>query len=713
MPVRQRIQAPFDGHVIGQGFNSETGERVGTGLTIGQIGEDQVADGQITTIRFHMVTSQQSMESSLNISAEIEARYMLFSGGAKFSFAEKNAVNSSSTYIVGSCVVMNATRFGRNFAPTTDAGRLIQTGDTEGFKRAFGDRFCEALRTGGELYTVIRITSSNTSHQSNIAASLHAELNALPAAGSFKAAFDTAKSDASSHTEVDIQVFQMGGQGDQVQLPGADADKIREQMNRFAASVHQHAVSYEAELVTYDTLALAMPSADELEDRRMVLEDCQARKQKYWSAISELDFLQTNDAGLIFADLPPRADLLALQSEFRRVLNALMAHARGVSVGAIPPALFVPEREPVLPHFSRRNTTTFAVWWARRNDPELLADERTLVRKIGVASSNLLSTPLTDAPPSAVQNAASLIEELDLSFIGEPFDVGEPFHSVAALPRMIASPLQKLELHDNLLDDLGGIETFTRLEGINAERNKLRDITMLAGLAGLRSLNLRQNDIEDISALAGLNRLQSLILDGNRIRSLEPLRGKTELAILILGASLPVSTVEGQPTPPPKITDNPIRDGRALASLPRLTNPFIAADRLTVRLTLFPDAGDDAGAVLNQLAAGQDAGTLIEGVATRIGDSTEFRFLANGAEASEPLKFVGILVDSGLEQVNWVGVFLRDRRKMGVAAVRPSTPGETLDRRTFAQRVASNLLALFPIALLGMPMEIMIEAKAI
>ena len=45
-PVSQRIVVPFDGHVIGQGVNSETAERVGMGLNAGQVGEDTAADGQ-------------------------------------------------------------------------------------------------------------------------------------------------------------------------------------------------------------------------------------------------------------------------------------------------------------------------------------------------------------------------------------------------------------------------------------------------------------------------------------------------------------------------------------------------------------------------------------------------------------------------------------------------------------------------------------------
>ena len=434
-PVSQRIVVPFDGHVIGQGVNSETAERVGMGLNAGQVGEDSAADGQTATFSFQMITSQQSLESALNISAEIEARYMLFSGGGKFDFAQKNAVNSSSTYIAASCIVGNALRFGRNFVPTDNAQRLLNAGDTDGFKRAFGDRFCEALHTGGEFHAVVRVTSSNTKHQSDISASLHAEMNGLVAGGSFKAAFDLAKSDTESHTEVDIDVFQLGGQGDQIQMPGSDADKIRDIMNHFAASVHAHAVAFEAELVTYDTLALPGPSAEEQEDKRKVLEDCQARKQKYWSAISELQFLQTEDAGLIFADLPAAADHVRLENEFRRVLGALMTFARSVSVGATPPVPFVPQNEPVLPHFQRRATTSFAVWWARRTDASLLADEKTLVHKIGIATQPLLGAPLDTAPADAVQRAAALLEKLDLSFAGVEFSSTPQLHSIADLPK--------------------------------------------------------------------------------------------------------------------------------------------------------------------------------------------------------------------------------------------------------------------------------------
>ena len=95
--VRQRIVVPFTGEVIGQGFNSDTVERVGTGLIVGDMGEDPIAPGQTTVFKFQMLTSQASFEKSLNIGAELEARYGLFSGGAKFDFAESSAVATSSS----------------------------------------------------------------------------------------------------------------------------------------------------------------------------------------------------------------------------------------------------------------------------------------------------------------------------------------------------------------------------------------------------------------------------------------------------------------------------------------------------------------------------------------------------------------------------------------------------------------------------------------
>src|SRR5262245_61821859 len=174
--MSQIIIIPFDGQEIGQGYNSETRESIGTGLTVANISEDPAANGQEVTTLFESVTSQESLMESLGISASADVRYGLFSGGAKFDFAQKHSVNSFSSFVAGRCVVHNAIRHGHGFQ-LSDAAKPLLVAQMDVFKTAFGDMFVRSLRTGGEFDVVARITSVSEEHQSTLAASLHAAYN--------------------------------------------------------------------------------------------------------------------------------------------------------------------------------------------------------------------------------------------------------------------------------------------------------------------------------------------------------------------------------------------------------------------------------------------------------------------------------------------------------------------------------------------------------
>ena len=164
---------------------------------------------------FESVETQDSLKESLGISASVDVRIGLFSGGAKMSFAEQHAINSSSSYIAGRSFVQNAIRHGRGFRLTKEAQALVTAGNMDDFKKAFGDRFVRSLATGGEFCVVARITSSSAEHQSKLSASLHGEYNGLLNSGSFSSAFDTATAETSGKTEVSVKMLQAGGQGDE------------------------------------------------------------------------------------------------------------------------------------------------------------------------------------------------------------------------------------------------------------------------------------------------------------------------------------------------------------------------------------------------------------------------------------------------------------------------------------------------------------------
>lgn len=354
----QTILIAFGGQEIGQGYNSETRESIGTGLTVASISEDPAANGQEVTTIFESVTSQESLMESLGISASTDVRYGLFSGGAKFDFAQNHAVNSFSSFIAGRCVVHNAIRHGHGFKLSEDAQHLVTAERMEDFKTAFGDMFVRSLKTGGEFDVVARITSVSEEHQSKLSASLHAAYNGLTAAGSFEASFNQAMSETNSRTEVTVFMSQAGGIGEQASFTGPDATKILARLSQFPQSVHEHSVGYESELATYNTIPIPVPTAEEREDRKIVLEDCFAQKMGFLKALADLKFLLNDDASLFFDNLPPQDELLKIQVQYRTALNALMAHAIRVSTGKMdPPQNFVASPAPPPLNFKKKQFT--------------------------------------------------------------------------------------------------------------------------------------------------------------------------------------------------------------------------------------------------------------------------------------------------------------------------------------------------------------------
>jgi hypothetical protein len=116
---QQIIKIPFSGQLIGQGYNSDTGESVGTALEVDSVFEDTSADAQSAATTFELVSTQDTLLESLGVSASVAGRVGLFSGGAKMSFTEEHSINSSSTYVAGLSFIQNAIRHGKGFRLTT------------------------------------------------------------------------------------------------------------------------------------------------------------------------------------------------------------------------------------------------------------------------------------------------------------------------------------------------------------------------------------------------------------------------------------------------------------------------------------------------------------------------------------------------------------------------------------------------------------------
>ena len=102
------------------------------------------------------------------------------------------------------------------------------------------------------------------------------------------------------------------------------------------------------------------------------------------------------------------------------------------------------------------------------------------------------------------------------------------------IPQASLARLTELELSDEEITDLTGLEHATQLADLDLSYNQISDVTPLAHLTQLIYLDLSDNQISDITPLAQLTQLTRLELDRNQINDISPLAQLTQLTELTL-----------------------------------------------------------------------------------------------------------------------------------------------------------------------------------
>jgi len=330
----------FRNEEIGMGFDSKSGLAIGTALEGFAVHNDGAAPGQVVSSSVTIVTSHEELMDTLDMSFGAQGGYGFFSTSVKTRFADSSNFNSTSTFLVARCVVQNPLTRGRDFRVKAEAQALLDSKRFDEFRTAFGDSFVRGLQTGGEFYSVVRITSVSNSHQMKLAESLHAELNGLLASGSFKQEFERTHQDSTTRSEFVASMFQMAGSGPSIS-PVVEIGEVMARFKSFPTIVVAAPVAYETEVATYDTLPLPLPTLEEQEDFGLAMVDAREKKLRYIQARNDIDFALRNP--LFFEELPPNALLSAALDVYTKLINAVMDHAIKLSRGQMtPPRLFDP-----------------------------------------------------------------------------------------------------------------------------------------------------------------------------------------------------------------------------------------------------------------------------------------------------------------------------------------------------------------------------------
>ncbi|MDI1490380.1 MAG: protein phosphatase regulatory subunit Sds22 [Ramalina farinacea] len=102
-------------------------------------------------------------------------------------------------------------------------------------------------------------------------------------------------------------------------------------------------------------------------------------------------------------------------------------------------------------------------------------------------------------------------------------------------PEALGPTLQDLDLYDNLISHIKGLEQLIHLTSLDLSFNKIKHIKHLNHLEEVTDLYLLQNRISKIEGLDGMTRLRNLELAANRIREVENLETLVNLEELWLG----------------------------------------------------------------------------------------------------------------------------------------------------------------------------------
>ncbi|KAI9782892.1 MAG: hypothetical protein M1835_003912 [Candelina submexicana] len=102
-------------------------------------------------------------------------------------------------------------------------------------------------------------------------------------------------------------------------------------------------------------------------------------------------------------------------------------------------------------------------------------------------------------------------------------------------PSSLAPTLNDLDLYDNLISHIKGLDELGLLTSLDLSFNKVKHIKNISHLRHLKDVYFVQNKIQKIEGLEGLVKLRNLELAANRIREIENLETLTGLEELWLG----------------------------------------------------------------------------------------------------------------------------------------------------------------------------------
>jgi len=320
------------GHDYGTGVYSIDGSVRGDAVRVTEPEEVTGAGGQKVKFFLEQVETTEALSKSLGASADVSARYGLFSASASFDFAQSISMNQYSIFLLLSVSVTNSFRQMRDVLLTDDAVRLWAGGNAADFNRRYGDGFVNGIATGGMYHAVLQIETVDEREKREISAELEGGYGGLAQSYKASAQFSKTMERVSTNKSIKVRHLQVGGSDSDVEIT---PETMIEKATSFPETVAgDQAAAFSVMVKSYETLSNVppRPNRHDLRLAKDVVRECGRLRLRYLDWLNDIDYVLSHPHQ--FAWTNERRQVKRLESEGDQLREAITGLARQASICA-------------------------------------------------------------------------------------------------------------------------------------------------------------------------------------------------------------------------------------------------------------------------------------------------------------------------------------------------------------------------------------------
>jgi hypothetical protein len=173
--------------------------------------DDPGVNGE-TTADMILVTNSSQLRNALRLDLQVDASYLAFKGGAKFSYSYEGLFNDHSMVVtVTSYSEYSFLKLSADATLSPDAKALLADGPA--FAKVCGTHYVSAERRGSSVSAIISISGLSSSEKTDISAEMSASGGWGPLSASAQAKFQQQLAKATQSGRARIQIVATGGNG--------------------------------------------------------------------------------------------------------------------------------------------------------------------------------------------------------------------------------------------------------------------------------------------------------------------------------------------------------------------------------------------------------------------------------------------------------------------------------------------------------------------